>query len=211
MSDKPVILLGSGGHAKVCIDTLRALGRTVLGILDPYSKLDSLLGVSILGADEIIKRYDPSKIEVVNGMGALPGSDARYILFKKIKLQGYYFAILKHPSAVVSDSAILHEGVQVMAGAIIQSSSSIGVNTIINTRVSIDHDCEIGMHSHLAPGAILSGGVFVGTQTFIGAGVSVIQNISIGDQCVIAAGSTVYKNIPRRTRYIPRKMELLYD
>ena len=34
-SDKPVILLGAGGHAKVLLEALQLEGRNVLGLLTP--------------------------------------------------------------------------------------------------------------------------------------------------------------------------------
>ena len=38
-----------------------------------------------------------------------------------------------------------------MAGTVIQCDTNIGMITIINTCASIDHDCNIGDHIHVAP------------------------------------------------------------
>ena len=91
------------------------------------------------------------------------------------------------------------EGVQLMAGAVIQPNVSIGENTLINTSASIDHDCQIGAHVHIAPGTVLSGNVCVQDETHIGTSATVIQNIKIGTKCTIGAGSVVVKNISDRT------------
>jgi UDP-perosamine 4-acetyltransferase len=82
-----------------------------------------------------------------------------------------------------------------MAGAVIQSGSRIGINSIINTRASVDHDCVIGNHVHISPGVTLSGGVEIGTCSHIGTGSTVIQGIVIGNSCLAAAGAVVTKDV----------------
>lgn len=82
-----------------------------------------------------------------------------------------------------------------MAGAVIQPDVTIGANVLINTRASVDHDCRIGDHAHLAPGTTLCGGVCVGHTTHIGAGATVIQGVQIGNRCLIGAGSLVLRDV----------------
>ncbi len=36
---------------------------------------------------------------------------------------------------------------------------------IINTRASVDHDCELGDFVHVGPGAVITGSVTVGNGT----------------------------------------------
>ena len=195
---KPVIVLGAGGHAKVCIDVLQCMGREVFGIVAPEGSVKKILGVKYLGDEGIIFKFDPNEIELVNGIGMMPGKQLRkkiYIKFKKMK---YKFATIIHPSAVVSQSATLGEGVHVMAGAIIQPFVRIDCNTIINTKTSIDHDCVISSHCHLAPGVTICGGVTIGVDVFIGCGSSVIQAVKIDADTVINAGICINNNMIKR-------------
>jgi hypothetical protein len=54
-SSKPVIILGSGGHAKVVADALLCFGREILGFITPDKPRDHpFFGSRILGDDEII-------------------------------------------------------------------------------------------------------------------------------------------------------------
>ena len=48
---------------------------------------------------------------------------------------------------------------------------------------------------HVAPGAVLSGGVTVGDDCMIGAGATVIQDVVLCAGCLIGAGSTVVGEI----------------
>jgi acetyltransferase-like isoleucine patch superfamily enzyme len=72
----------------------------------------------------------------------------------------------------------------------------VGHNSIINTRASVDHDCVIGAHVHLAPGVTLSGGVTVGEGTHIGTGAVVIQGMTIGPRAIVGAGAVVVADVP---------------
>ena len=97
-----------------------------------------------------------------------------------------------------------------MAGAIINTGSQIKDGTIINTSSSVDHDCIVDAFAHISVGSHLAGTVAVGESTLIGAGATVINNISIYKDCTIGAGAVVIKNIPEPGVYtgVPaRKMK----
>ncbi|WP_019123265.1 acetyltransferase [Brevibacillus massiliensis] len=199
MKNMPVIVLGGGGHAKVLIDTLLQQSVDILGFTDlTMPSEEKILGVRYLGPDSIIYGYSTDSIMLVNGLGSIGAVSRRKHLFCEFKKRGYSFMNVVHPSAVVSPSAVLSEGVQIMAGGVIQSGSTIGENSIVNTKGSVDHDCIIGAHVHLAPGVTLCGGVKIGDEVHIGAGATVIQNIDIGRKSVIGAGALVLKNVPEK-------------
>jgi len=196
MQSKPVIIVGAGGHAKVVADVLKLSGRDILGFTTPDLKVGtSFLGKKILGDDSIINKYLPNDIDLVNGIGALPKNNLRWKLSSILRTKGYKFVTVIHPNALIASDVSLDEGVQIMAGVIIQSGTEIGKDCIINTGVLLDHDCRVEANCHLAPGVICSGNVSIGEGTHLGTGVSVIQNISIGSNSVIAAGSTIYKDV----------------
>lgn len=193
----PVIILGAGGHAKVLIDALLASNVAIAGVVDTNPLLvgTSLLGIPLLGGDEIVGEYAPAEIMLVNGLGTVTLSDKRRQLYEQFKNRGYTFAQVIHPSVVISSDVVLAEGVQIMAGAVIQTGSRIGVNTIVNTSVSVDHDCIVGDHVHLAPGVTLSGGVTISHESHVGTGATLIQGVSVGEKSLIGAGSLVLKDV----------------
>lgn len=215
MIQRPVILLGAGGHAKVVLDLLQGNERTVIGVCDPSlarDRADTWRGVPVLGDDSAIHQYTPESVELVNGMGSLPGSLTRQRLHLTFSRQGYRFATLVHPSAVLGTGVTLGQGVQVMAGCVIQADTCIGDNTIINTSVHIDHDGQIGQHVHIAPGAVLSGEVMVEENAHIGPNATLIQGKRIGKGAIVGAGTTVLRDIPayhQLTGMPPRKLKPL--
>lgn len=200
--DRPIIVLGAGGHGKVLIDALIARGAPLIGITDPDEKLHGLrlLGIPVLGADDTVADHGADDVVLVNGIGSTWFSDSRRVLYDRFVDAGYTFRTVVHPSAVISPDAEIADGVHIMAGAVVQAGCKISVNSIVNTQSSVDHDCVIGAHVHIAPGAVLGGDVTVGEGTHIGAGATVIQNIGIGAGALVAAGATVVLDVPAGAR-----------
>lgn len=202
----PLVLLGSGGHARVLLSLLRAAGNKVVGVCDPRLSHDagsSWEGLEIIGDDTVLAvRYRPNQVALVLGVGKTTADLNRERLYETWRDRGYHFPALVHPAAWVAQDAVLESGVQIMAGAIVQPGCFIGENSIINTRVSVDHDCKISRNVHIAPGATLCGSVNVASGAFIGAGAVIIQNIHVGEYSVVGAGTTLVRDLDARVKII---------
>lgn len=192
----PIIIIGGGGHARVLIAALRLQGREIIGFVDPDGANKLIYGVKCLGDDSVVARHKTRDINLVNGVGSIGSGRLRCGLFQKFKTQGFRFAAVVHPTTFIADDVRLGEGVQIMAGAIIQPGSRVGANSIVNTGVIIDHDCKIGPHVHLAPGAVLSGQVWIAAGAHVGTGATIIQSIRVGAWSVLGAGAVVIRNVP---------------
>jgi sugar O-acyltransferase (sialic acid O-acetyltransferase NeuD family) len=205
---KPVIVLGAGGHAAVLIDILKQQKRKIVAIVSPdfTQKGPVFDGIEVLLQDKDVLNFEPETITLVNGIGSIPGNKLRENLYKDFIDKGYHFETVVSDNAIVSHYAILADGVQVMAGAVIQVGTSIGANCIINTSAIIDHDCEIGRHNHIAPGATLSGGVVTGDGVHIGTGANIIQLITVGADVVVGAGTTITKDVEKNTICYPARI-----
>jgi UDP-perosamine 4-acetyltransferase len=198
------MVLGGGGHAKVLISTLQILGIKVIGIVDADNTRvgEQVLGVPIVGNDDVLDAYEATSIRLVNGLGSVGETTLRESLYLKFKGKGFLFSQVVHPTSIIASDVCLGEGVQVMAGAVIQPGTVVGDNAIINTSVTIDHDCTIGEHVHLAPRVVLSGGVTIEPSVHIGTGAVSIQNIRIGKGSVVGAGSALVNNVPQYSKVV---------
>jgi UDP-perosamine 4-acetyltransferase len=197
---RPYLVLGGGGHAKVLIDALLLQSADIVGYTVPTPEnKDPILGVPCIGNDEAALKYSIDSIRLINGLGSVRLPHERRRLFEEFKQRGYLFESVVHPSVLIANHVELSEGVQLMAGSIIQTGSYIGKNTIVNTKASVDHDCVIGDHVHLAPGVTLSGEVAVGNGVHIGTGATVIQGVRIGDNSLIGAGALVLNDVPENS------------
>lgn len=189
-----LVVIGAGGHAKVILDCLSSqAGYNVLALLDAQSDKKELLGVPIVGGDEHLS--DLVNQGVKHAFIAIGDNKRRKAMALKLTTMGFQFinAISQH--AVVSEHAILGQGICIMPGAIVNAGTQIGDHVIINTNSSIDHDCNIAAFSHIAPGVNLAGNVTAEEGCFIGTGASVIPNITLGQWTCAAAGSIIVNNI----------------
>lgn len=207
-----VIIIGAGGHARVLIDMLLNSSKYyIIGITDTNIRTNrQVMGFDIIGCDDAILEYLPDQVQLINGIGFVPGFTVRSRIYNYFKKKQFNFPALLHPTAIVSGNADIREGVQIMAGAIVQAGARIGENSIINTKASIDHDCQIGPNVHVASGATLCGNVVVSNDVFIGAGATITPGVYIGSNAIIAAGAVVLEDvadndlvmgIPARSQY----------
>ncbi|MGF1606924.1 MAG: NeuD/PglB/VioB family sugar acetyltransferase [Rhodothalassiaceae bacterium] len=199
--ERPAVLIGGGGHARVVAAAAQAAGWSLAGAVDPAVAVGQAVapGVVCLGCDTDLdnERYPV----LLMGLGQLPKREhRRKTLFEALRDKGHVFPALVHPRAFIAAEVWLEEGVQLMAGAIIQPGSSIGPNCLINTGACVDHDCKIEGHVHVAPGAVLCGSVLVGAGAFIGAGAVVLPGVRIGAGTVVPAGAVVRADVSEQLR-----------
>ena len=194
LQSKPWVLLGAGGHASVVLALLRELQCEVLGFSDPALLSQSVLqwqGLPVWDDATVLAQHSPTNVFLANGVGFVQTPEPRQRVFHTYTQTGYVFPALVHPFTWVAADVLVGEGVQIMAGAVVQTGTTLGTNTLVNTGARIDHGCQIGPHSHVACGAVLCGDVQLGSHTFIGAGAVVIQGIGLGSHCTVGAGSVV--------------------
>lgn len=206
--NKPLIILGAGGHAAVLVDILLNQKRKIIGLACPGKIIKRKIfnNISRLLKDEDVLNYPQDEVLLVNGIDSLPGNNFRQEVFSHFKASGFYFETVVSSTAIVSAYAILREGCQILHKAVIQTDTVIEANTIINTGVIVDHDCQIGKDNHLAPGVVVSGHVRTGNAVHIGTGASVIQSIQIGANTVIGAGASITKNVSQGKTVFPAKV-----
>jgi len=205
MPKKRLVLVGGGGHAKVVIDAIREAGfYEICGIVDPALKKGTrVLGVKVLGGDKTLPEIFKNGIRhAFIGVGSIGDFHIREDIYKHIKAIGFKLPVVTHPKSVVAKGVYIGEGTFIAARAVVNTGTWIGRNVIINTSSSVDHDCTIEGFAHIAPGAVLSGGVKVGYGTHIGTGAKVIQNVTIGRECMIGSGEVIRRTVQSNTRYI---------
>ena len=104
-----VVGLGAGGHAKVLIEILRAMGGfELIGLLDinPDLKDSQVFGVLVLGNDNLLPELRTQGVEhAFIGIGSIGDHQPRADLYKAATDSGFQMVQVIHPSAVISPSA----------------------------------------------------------------------------------------------------------
>ena len=205
--NRPVIVLGAGGHAMVVVDILQQLKVKILAIVskDKPKKCSVFEDLPFLGNDSAVFDFSPNDVYLVNGIGSLPGSKVRADIFRFYKNANYEFMSVISPNSIISTYAKVEEGVHIFANTVINAGATIGANTIINTGCVVEHECKIGKNNHIAPGACLSGSVITNEYVHIGVGANIIQGVEVGKNSVVASGASLTEDLDEnKTLYVAK-------
>jgi len=190
-----VVVVGAGGHAKVVLEALWAMDAfDVVGFTDPNTPDLEVLGVPVLGGDELLPGLYAQG--VASAVVAIGSNRQRQQIGQYLLALGFALPVVVHPTALISPSAKISQGAVVMARAVVGTLARIGELAIINTGAIVEHDNQIGQSAHIAPGVALAGGVRVGDRALVGIGSAVRPDISIGDDSIVGAGSAVVADVP---------------
>lgn len=178
-------IYGAGGHGHVVKEAIEASPDKCFGIFFDDNRKGNLVTVEKWGVSET------GHAMII----AIGDNTTRKI--KAVELgEDVPFAVVVHPSAVVSVTSKIGVGSVVMAAAVVQARTYIGRHVIINSGAIVDHDCVISDFVHISPGATLCGCVEIGEESWIGAGSTILPGVKVGKRCVIGAGSVVLHDIP---------------
>ena len=192
---RPVLILGAGGHGRVVAQVLRAAGRELAGFLDDDATKAGaeVAGLRVLGTSEDAARLGLELgAAVIVGVGDNVQRGAR---LRQFQAEGMAIASAVDPSAVIAPGVEVGAGVVIMPRAVANTGCRIGFGCVVNTGATLDHDTVLGECVHASPGAITSGGVSVGAFTWLGTGAIVLPGVRVGEHAVVGAGAVVREDV----------------
>ena len=192
---RKVLLIGAGGHARVCVEALLDMGDAeIVGAVSRDGSGVAGLGISPIWPESELAIATESS-EANTFCVAIGDNATRRRFGTDLTESGHSLTQAISASAVVSRTAVLGAGVQLIAGSVVNAATTIGEGVIVNTNASVDHDCTIGDYVHIGPGAVLGGSVTVGDDVMIGLGARVLPGITIGAGAIVGAGAVVTRNV----------------
>ena len=196
---KSVIIIGAGGHAAEIRDYISHYNQkhpneaiNVLGFLDDNESAHSQYNYAepFLGG---IKNHKVSNDRLyIMGIANLK---YRRGIIEQFKTQGAQFTSLIHPTAIVSPSAVIGEGVVISHHASVGPKAQIGDFNMLNSRCTIGHDSKLGDYNFISPQVAIAGNTVIGHENMFGTNSCTIPGIQVGNNNTIGAGMIVYKNI----------------
>jgi sugar O-acyltransferase (sialic acid O-acetyltransferase NeuD family) len=198
--DSKTVIIGYSGHAYVVLESYLSNGNKLHYYTNLKESTKNPFNIEYLGfeGDTNFKGWEMD-LNYILGIGEnrLREKVANLIISKSIKLINVIDA-----HAVISKSVNIGIGVFASKGVLVNSFSSIGDFTILNTGCIIEHECEIDTAAHIAPGAVLAGNVKIGKRSFIGSNSVIKQGVVIGDDVIIGAGSVVINNVESNSKIV---------
>jgi sugar O-acyltransferase (sialic acid O-acetyltransferase NeuD family) len=201
---KSLVVIGGGGHAKVVIDVATKGGVfQLIGYVD-IEDHGELGGIPYLGKDDFLPQLiqkNPACAAAM-GIGIIQPNLRRIELLNQLGQWGYNLSPIISPYAIIGDYTQVGDGTVILHGAILQTGARIGKGSILNTHCTVEHDCIIGDHVHIAPGAVLCGSSTIGDRTLIGAGAIILPGCRVLEQSIIGAGALIKEDCTESGRYV---------
>lgn len=204
---EPLVVVGAGGFGRETLDVVEAMNRVgahprwdVIGVADDSPSEVNLArlarrAIDYLGPVASLER----RAVVALGVGS---PFARAALDAELSGQGFDFATLVHPAAVIGSQVSLCEGAVICAGASLGTNVSLGRQVHLNPHAVIGHDTHVGDFVSVNPNATVSGECAVEAGALIGAGSVIVQGLRIGADAVVGASACVVTDVAPRTTVV---------
>ena len=130
MKKSSLILLGSGGHAKSCINLIESLDNLKIeGILSEKKELDKeILGYPVIGTDEDLINLASESTRAIVALGQIKSAKKRIKLYEIMKSLDMCSEPIISPFASISDHTNIGDATVVMHGALI--NANVGSNIV---------------------------------------------------------------------------------
>ena len=142
---KKLVILGAGGYANTVKDVSEQLGYDVIAMLDDRF------------ADRTLDSFTKYIADDTEFIPAFGNNEFRLSWCDKITRADGRLATVVHPSAYVSPTASVENGVVVLPKAVINTDVTVKRGCIINLGAIVDHGCVIEQGCHICLGAIVKG------------------------------------------------------
>lgn len=188
-----IYIIGAGTYGEAIYELATACGYNVIGFFDDdCEKNDKLImGKPVLGRISNLKSLVDKAFAI-----AIGDNRTRYKIMTYIRKHGGAVPSLIHPSAYISKSAVIGDGVYIQMGAVIWTKVKIGDGSIISPNTVIAHHTTIGKACLISTLCTVGVSIVVGDFTMFGIGSIAITGIKkVGSNVVLGAGTTVIKDV----------------
>ena len=194
-----MIIVGAKGFAKEVLETVQQSGTPKNIVF--YDDINENAPGELFGKFQVLKSMDAAQkhFETIDNTFTIGIGNPvlrRKIYDKFTAIGGICISTLSKSASLGSYEVNIGAGTNILEGAILSNSTTIGKCCIIYYNVIITHDCTIGDYVEISPAAIVLGRCTIGSYTQIGANATILPDVIIGKNVTIGAGAVVTKNVP---------------
>lgn len=195
-----IAIFGTSGFAREVADICLAADYSEILLIEKEGEDRAQGPFPVVQEDDVDSLYSHGYVFAV-GVGQNKIRKAIYNKFSYLK-----FPDLIHPSATFGwgqlQEILKHSGNIIAAGVRFTNNITMGDFGIYNLNSTVGHDCVIGDYVNIAPGANISGNVYLAEGCYIGTGAQILQGksidnkLAVGAYAVVGAGAVVVKEVP---------------
>lgn len=150
-----LLILGAGGHGQVVKEVAEAMedekGQPLYEKIDFLDDGNKKAVGRIEDASLYLEHYDRAFVGIGN-------NQLRKHYMEVLESLGFSIPVLIHPSAYVSRSAVIENGVVIEPKVTVNANTYISKGAIISVGAIVDHNAQIGPYCHINAGAICKAG-----------------------------------------------------
>jgi len=195
-----IFIVGAGGFGREVLEWALAAwpnhAAKIQGFLsdDDVHQTRSAVSLPIVGAP---RSFSPDAKDAFLLAIGIPV--VRRSIAENMRARGARFMSLVHPTALVSETAIVEEGSIICPYAIVSADTRVGSFTLMNYHSSLGHDASTGSYCVLSPYATIGGGGRIGDDVFMGMHASVGPGKTVGSLSKISANSAALAHVPPKS------------
>ena len=197
---KKLVLIGLGKSAKQVYDFLRKHELYDLigfAVDKEYIQENTYMNLPVYPLESLNEYIDKETYIFIALSWNKLNADRRKF-YERLKAEGYKFANLISPTAIVRGK-IDGDNIWINDYTVIQSDAVIQSNVIIREHVVIGNDTLIKEHCFIGVKSLVAGGCTIGIQSFIGINATVFDGTIVGDKCIIGGCAVVKRNVSNNT------------
>ena len=123
----------------------------------------------------------------------------RRFVYERLKCDGWHFANIISPHAVVNGQ-LIGDNCWIADNAVIDFGASIGNDVYVKIAAFIADNTSIQDHCFIGAKSTIGGGCTIGEQSFVGLNSTIFDCTTIGKKCLVGACTIVKRNLPDFTR-----------
>lgn len=200
-----IIIVGAGGFGREVYQWSKdAFGEdeyNIKGFLSKdSSELDGfLIDAPILGHEDDYQIQESDRFVIAIGNVVIKKK-----VVEELRKKGAKFISLIHPTALVSSSVKIGEGVVVCPYSILTDSVVIEDYAMLNVYVYCGHDSKVGKYSILSPYSTLNGFANLEDEVFLATHSVVTGYKNVGKGSVVGANSLVLHDVDAQSKVLGR-------
>lgn len=205
MTQKKIVIMGFGGHARSVADVALACSYTELIFVDENAR----------PGEHFLNHVVMNSLDELEGLrcdafAASGDAMKRRQQCLALEAAGFPLVSLIAPSATICIGSSIALGCFVGHHAHIGPMANVGKSCIINTGAIVEHESCVGEYSHVSISAAVAGRSKLGAYSMLGAGAIIIDGLSIADGVTIGAGGVVTSSIELPGTYIGLPARKIY-
>ena len=201
-TDNPdVLVIGMQAFSAKVVEVMRISGWNPIGVASPEFELP---------ADADQPRADFEGLPYIGTIGTLCEDNAnlparscflavgdaafRSKVYRTLRSRLRFVSII-HPSASVSPTSKIGDGVFVGAMAVLDPHTVIGPMCVVNNCCNVSHHSVLEACTKLGPGAIILGSCYLHAGSYVGANATLLPHVEIAEDVTVGAGAVLLRSV----------------